>query len=202
MSGGYCYDERAGSVLNCLGWMVDVHRSEGCCRRGIPDPHRTVAAAAGQQGAAFVGESAQRSDRGGVAFKDGDPGPGSRVPDPHLAIALAAGQQGAAIVGESAQGLDRAGVAFKDGEPVPVAASQIRTLPSPSPLASTARPSWVKAHKDLTALVWPSRTVSPVPVAASQIRTMRSPSPLASTVRPSWVKVHTDRPRWCGPQGR
>ena len=60
---------------------------------GVPDPHRAVAAGAGQQLLAGHGDRAHRPDAALVAFQDGALLAGSGVPDPHGAVAAGAGQR-------------------------------------------------------------------------------------------------------------
>ena len=85
----------------------------------VPDPHRPAVAAAGQPGA--VRGDRHRPHPAGVAGESGTSPAGGRVPDPHR-------PPSAPLASQVRRG-DRARSA-------PVAGSQIRTDPSPPPLAS------------------------------------------------------------------
>jgi hypothetical protein len=80
----------------------------------VPDPHRPVPTAVGQQGAAVNGEGTHRIDPPGAAMQDGLLGAGDRVPDPHRPAVADTGEQDHAHQGEGTHGADPVSVSFKD----------------------------------------------------------------------------------------
>ena len=73
----------------------------------------------------------------------------------------------------------------------PVAGSQIRTVPSSLPLASSSCPATVTGHTDADPALVAVQKARCWPVAGSQIRTVPSPPPLASSSCPATVTGHT-----------
>ena len=82
----------------------------------IPDPHRLVVAAAGQQVPASHGDRAHRIDLALVAFQGADRLAGGRIPDPHRLVVAAAGQQVPAGHGDRAHRPHPVLVAFQERE--------------------------------------------------------------------------------------
>ncbi len=68
------------------GCAISRHDQYASACAWIPDPHRAVAAAAGQQVAAVDGDRAHRVDPVLVGFQDSVLLTGGRVPDPHRAV--------------------------------------------------------------------------------------------------------------------
>ena len=121
----------------------------------VPQPHRPVVAAAGQQPA--VRGERHAIDPAGVAFEGGGGLAGGRVPQPHRPVVAGAGQQPPVRGERHRRRPSRCGLR---GWPAgwPVAGSHSRTVPS-SPALASSRPSGENATA-MTQPVWPSRVAA------------------------------------------
>ena len=108
----------------------------------VPQPHRAVAAGAGQQPAAGAERHRRHAvSRAGAGLQHADGAAGSRVPQPHRAVAAGAGQQPAAGAERHRAYTPLRALAWS-GAPTGrrAAGSHSRTVPSPPALASSLPP--------------------------------------------------------------
>ena len=147
---------------------------------GLPQPHRPVLAAAGQQPP--VRRQRHAPDPPVWPCRVASEPPAAGLPQPHRPVLAAAGQQ--PPVGRERHAPDRAGVALQGRQGLPAAAS---------PTAAPSRPHcrWPAAARRAesatpqTTPVWPRRVASELPAAAPPTAAPSRPQLPLATSRPS-----------------